>query len=352
MTSAVRARRTTPTVAVTGAAGRLGAAVVPRLIAAGVSVIGIDTHRRPLPGVSWRIADVRDPALASRLTGIDSVVHLATDRALAVPAADRRAVNVRGTEVLLDAAVAAGVRRAVLLTSAAVYGATAANRVPLDEDAALCVAGHEGLVGDWLGMEQAAERHAGDLHVTVLRPASLVGDVVDVLMPGMFEAVRLLAIRDGRCCWQFCHTDDLAEATVYAATGQVCGAVTVGCDGWLERADVERVSGLRSVVLPAGLAAATAQRLHRIGALNSPASDLDYLTHPWVVGSQRLHAAGWQPQWTNEDALRAHLAALGDSAGRGLLVVDRKDATRAAAGATLAIVGSLALARLRSRNRA
>jgi hypothetical protein len=68
-----------------------------------------------------------------------------------------------------------------------------------------------------------------------------------------------------------------------------------------------------------------------------------------------LRATGWAPRWTNEAALTEHLRLLGDRAGRSLVVVDRKDATRAAAGAaagagaTLAVIGSLALARARRK---
>jgi nucleoside-diphosphate-sugar epimerase len=359
--SSVRRRRSAPTIGVTGAAGPLGVALVERLAAsdAGVKVIGLDTDRRQVAGASWRVADVRDPVLASRLDGIDVLVHLATDRSTSTPSADRRAVNVRGTEVLLDAAVAAGVARVVLLTSAMVYGAHPGNAVPLDEDGEVIVEPVDGILGDWVEVERlAAQRSAAGgsvLEVTVVRPASLVGVVCDALLPGLFEAVRLLAIRDAPCHWQFCHTDDLLDALAAAALGEVRGAVTVGCDGWLTRADVESISGMRSVVLPLPVAFATAERLHRVGALSSPASDLQYLVHPWVVGSQQLRATGWEPSWTNDAALRDHLRTLGDRAGRSLVVVDRRDATRAAAGAaagagaTLALIGSLALARARAR---
>ena len=112
---------------------------------------------------AWRIADVRDPALASRLAGVDTLVHLATDRTATTPVEQRRAVNVRGTEILLDAAAAAGVRRVVLLTSAMVYGARPGNPVPLDEDAPVMDAGGaDGLVGEWIAMERAALARAAD----------------------------------------------------------------------------------------------------------------------------------------------------------------------------------------------
>ena len=337
----VRARRSAQHIAVTGGTTALGATVVDRL-------------RTQLRGSTVTEIDKPSP---DALAGVDTVIHLATDRAADTPAAARRAVNVHGTELLLDAAVAAGVRRVVLLTSAMVYGANAENDIPLDEDGPLLAAATVGLLGDWMAMEQAAGdrrgKGAAGLEIVSVRPASLVGLVSDSLLPGLFESVRLLAIRDGRCHWQFCHTDDLVAALVAAASGEVSDSVTVGCDGWIDRRQVESIAGMRSVVLPAAVAFATADRLHRIGVLASPSSDLEYLMHPWVIGAQRLRATGWTPAWTNQAALADHLTTLGDRVGRSLVVVDRKNATRAAAGAgaTLAVVGSLALARARSRRR-
>ncbi|HEX3900424.1 MAG TPA: NAD-dependent epimerase/dehydratase family protein [Mycobacteriales bacterium] len=337
----VRRRRSAGLLAVTGSATPLGSALVDmlRVGTAAAKVISID-------GPS-----------ATDLAGVDVVVHLATDRSAATPTSQRHALNVHGTEQLLDAAAAAGVRRVVLLTSAMVYGASPTNAVPIDEDAPLVSGSPTGLLGEWLAMERAAHDRegagAGTLEVVVVRPASLVGLVADSLLPGLFESIRLLAIRDGHCHWQLCHTDDLLTALVSAATGAVSGAVTVGCEGWMAQRQVESIADMRSVVLPSAVAFATADRLHRIGVLSSPSSDLHFLIDPWVVGSQRLRETGWTPAWTNQAALAEHLATLGERVGRGLIVVDRKNATRAAAGAgaTLAVVGSLALARARTRRR-
>ncbi len=328
------------------------------------AVIGLTGADTPLGGAFAELARGHpstptltrvDDVSAAALNGVDVVVHLAVDRSATTPSAQRHARNVDGTEALLDAAAAAGTGRVVLLTSAMVYGASATNPVPLDEDAPLLPGAPAGLLGEWLAMERAAAAcaAAGGPEVVSVRPASVVGVVADSLLPGLFEAVRLLAIRDGRCHWQLCHTDDLLSALMAAATGAVTGAVTVGCDGWMAQRQVEALADMRSVVLPGAVAFATAERLHRIGMLSSPSSDLQYLIDPWVVGAQRLRATGWQPAWTNQAALAAHLDTLGERVGSSFGLLDRKNATRAAAGAgaTLAVVGSLALARARNRRR-
>jgi len=344
-------------VAVTGAASGIGERLAARLAGSSAvrRVLAIDERRGQVTGVQWRVLDVRDPAVAERLAGVDVVVHLALDLGMATDPKARSAFNVRGTQTVLTAAAAAGVHRVVLCTSAMVYGALADNEVPLAEDAPLRATEEASLVGDLLEIERLGRRaphaHPG-LSVTVLRPAVVVGPGVDTVLTRHFEAPRLLVVAGSRPCWQFCHVDDLAAALEYAALGLVEGEVTVGCDGWLEQEEVEEITGIRRMELPAALALGTAARLHRLGLTPAPAGDLAYTMYPWVVSGSRLHEAGWRPAHTNEQALGELLEQVSGKhavAGRRL---GGKDAatTLGAAGATVALVGTAALVR-RARKR-
>ncbi len=352
-----RSRRTgQPVVAVTGAAHGIGLGLIRRLTANPKvrRVIAIDDHRGMADGVTWRILDVRDPIIADRLSGVDTVVHLAIDSSVGPEAAGRSALNVRGTQTVLTAAAAAGVHRVVLCTSAMVYGAYPDNPVPLDEDAPLRAQPDGSLVRDLLEIERLAERapksHPG-LSVTVVRPAMLVGPGVDTVLTRHFEAPRLLVVRDGAPRWQFCHVDDLISALELAATGQVTGVLTVGCEGYLDQAEVERLSGMRHIELPAALAFGTAERLHRLGLTPAPASDLSYVTYPWVVSAARLRAAGWRPEYDNVSALQALLEQVAGHHAVAARRLGRRDATIGAAGATVAVIGTAALVRRARRKR-
>lgn len=355
--SGVRPGRTRrPVIAVTGAASGLGEALTRRLAQRPDvgKVIGIDDRRGVVPGVTWRVLDVRDPALAGRLGKVDALVHLAVDTELEHNGTSRSERNVRGTQTAVTAAAASGVRRVVLCTSAMVYGALPENPVPLDEDAPLRAVPDGSLVGDLLEMERLArlapQTHPG-LEVTVVRPAALVGPGVDSLLTRHFEAPRLLVVRDSRPKWQFCHVDDLVSALEYAALGLVSGAVTVGCEGWMEQEDVELVSGLRRIELPQALAFGTAERLHRLGVIPAPASDLQYVVHPWVVPSTRLRAAGWHPTYDNPTALGVLLEQVAGHHAVGARRIGRRDATIGAAGAAVAVVGTAALVRRARKKR-
>jgi len=74
-------RSSQPVVAVTGAARGIGLALATRLSRNEDvrRVIAIDDRRGTLDGVTWRILDVRDPIIADRLSGVDTIVHLAVD---------------------------------------------------------------------------------------------------------------------------------------------------------------------------------------------------------------------------------------------------------------------------------
>ena len=123
----------------TGAAGSVGRRVGSRLAAAPdvdrvIAIDLVEPAELP-PGTSFAAADLATADLKPLLEGADTVVHLAF---AAGPDLDDDAVaraNIEGTQRLLDAAGAVGVRHIVLMSSATVYGAWPANPIPMTEDA-------------------------------------------------------------------------------------------------------------------------------------------------------------------------------------------------------------------------
>jgi nucleoside-diphosphate-sugar epimerase len=349
----VRQGRTAPAVAVTGAARGLGHALTAHLAGSErvSKVIAIDEHRGDVAGVTWRLADVRDPALATRLAGVDVLVHTDLDTSVDTDYRARRAYNVRAAQTVLTAAAAGRVGRVILVTSAMVYGARPDNPVPLAESAPLRADPDGSVAGDLLEIEHLARRsprvHPG-LSVTVVRPAALFDGSADSLTARHFDSARLLTVKGSSPRWQFCHVDDLVGALELAISAE---AFAVGCDGWLERDDVERISGLRRIELPASLTFGTAQRLHRMGITPAPVNDLQYMVYPWVVDCQTLREAGWRPAYDNATVLQAVMEARAAhrAAGRRL---PSKEVTIPAAGATVAVIGTAAVVRaVRSRKR-
>ncbi|GAA1982136.1 NAD-dependent epimerase/dehydratase family protein [Isoptericola halotolerans] len=109
------------TVLVTGASGLLGGAVARVLVERGDGVRTLQRRPSGVAGAEGVAGSVTDPAVVARaLDGVDAVVHLAAKVSLAGDPAEFEQVNVGGTQVLLDAAERAGVRRFVQVSSPSV----------------------------------------------------------------------------------------------------------------------------------------------------------------------------------------------------------------------------------------
>ena len=358
----VRTRRQAMTVAVTGAASPLGDQIVRALLARSTAggaigtVVGLDAERGPADGVHWRLVDLGSPDLAGSLRDVDALIHIAASTDLEADlhqsARVRRERAVRQIQTVVISAAATRVSRLVVVTSAMTYGASPDNAVPLPEDAPLEADPDEGQVGDLLAVEQilrtAAEVHPG-LAITVVRPAALVGPSVDTVITRHFEAPRLLTVKGGCPAWQFCHVEDLATALVATVELGLGPVVTVASPGWMTQAEVEVVSGMRRVELSESVALGTAHRLHRVGILPSPATDLVYAVYPWAVSSATLIAAGWQPAYDNVTCLGVLMDSIRGHHALAARRVDRKDAALGAASAAVALVGTAAMLRRHRR---
>lgn len=130
---------------VTGGAGFIGSHISRSLLELGHSVRVFDNfssgRRENLEGLDVEIleGDLRDAsAVARAVSGMEVIFHEAAF--VSVPESMEKPqecfdVNVTGTSILFEAARAAGVRRAVFATSAAVYGDS--EDYPLSEDTPL-----------------------------------------------------------------------------------------------------------------------------------------------------------------------------------------------------------------------
>lgn len=270
---------------------------------------------------------------------------------------EREAAVVAHTQRVLGAARAVGARHVVAIGSAVVHGAWAdrpvihdADPLPRTDDAA-----RDGLVGDLLAVEAVLDRSRRRRAplVTVLRPAPLVGPGVDTFVTRHFEAPRLLTVRGAVRQWQFLHVEDLADAARFAVEHRLAGVLTVGAGDVLEPAQVEAAAGMRRVELAAATAFGTAERLHRVGVLPAPASELAFVVYPWTVAADRLRVAGWEPRWSSEACLDVLLEGVqGRLAVAGRRVGTRDAAALGAAGAAVALIGTAAVwrqARVRRR---
>src|SRR5919109_3650810 len=113
---------------ITGGNGLLGRHLVSALEDRGdnvrvLALPGEDTGSLEARGVAVHRGDIRHrETLTAAMSGVDAVLHLAGMMGVWRPMEEYHAVNVAGTENVCRAALAAGVRRLVHMSSSSVYG--------------------------------------------------------------------------------------------------------------------------------------------------------------------------------------------------------------------------------------
>ncbi|MFI6107486.1 NAD-dependent epimerase/dehydratase family protein [Streptomyces sp. NPDC051310] len=293
------------TIAVTGASGFCGSHVATTAAARGADVLCVG--RRPGPvgrHVPWDAArEVPD------LSGADLVVHCAAAVGDPVPGspaeAAMHAVNVGGTERLLEAAVG---RPVVWVSSASVY-APGPDRSRVTEDHP--VRGHLNAYGRTKAAGEALALAAG---AVVLRPRAVYGAGDPHLVPRLLSRVRrgLLALPGPSVRLSLTAVENLTDACLQAA-GWPPGAYNIADPAPYDRDEairtVLRAHGVRArighIPLPVARAAAgTAHTLARLRPHTEPPLTryaVDQLAHSVVLDVSRAQARGWTPSRTIGD---------------------------------------------------
>jgi nucleoside-diphosphate-sugar epimerase len=303
--------------AITGGAGFLGLHLARRLVDAGHEVRTLDLaplHDAELErNVEELRGDVRDlTAVAGLVQGADVLVHAAAALPIQASRESIRSVNVGGTGVAFAAAADAGVGRAVLISSTAVYGVP--KHHPIAEDAPLVGVGHYG------ESKIDAEEVARDFgrrgqEVVIIRPKTFVGPerlgVFEILFDWIREGRGIPILGDGSNRYQLLAVEDLVEATVAAAEQDVAGETfNVGATEFgTVRSDLEGLiahagsdSRLRPVPARPAELALRALELARL----SPLAEWHYRTahrDSFVDVSKAQRLLGYAPRLSNEQAL-------------------------------------------------
>ena len=323
-------------VSISGGAGFLGLHLARRLVADGHDVRVLDLAPLDDPPLAGRVeelaGDIRVPADARRLVaGADVVVHAAAALPIQSSRDAIRSVNVQGTAEVLTAALESGVRRAVLISSTAVYGVP--EKHPIVEDDPLVGVG-------WYGESKIdAERLCADvaqrgLETVIVRPKTFIGPerlgVFEILFDWIREGRRIPILGSGANRYQLLAVEDLVDAVVRCFDAPVAGeAVNVGAGEFgTVREDLEALcahagsgSRLRSVPVKPTEIALRALELARL----SPLAEWHYKTayrDSFVSIDKARALLGWEPRLSNAETLCAtydwYLAHRGEMRGAGL----------------------------------
>jgi UDP-glucose 4-epimerase len=293
---------------ITGIAGGQGRLITRRL-AEHFRIAGVD--RQPWEGypptIRMHVVDLRKRKFEDvfRTERPDAVVHLAFVRHFRAEPRVRHEVNVLGTRRVLEYAIAYGVKRVVVLSSAYVYGALADNPFYVNEDYPLNVSRTYPEVRDLAEVDALASaflwRHP-EVVTSILRPVNTLGYYVNSAIGRYLRQRYVPTIMGFNPMTQFIHEEDVAEAVALALQSGTHGVFNVAGPGAVPLKVAIRETGGTAVPLPEPLARAIFSPLFRLGLYHTPPGAMDFLKYPCTIdGRQFAQATGFQPLFTLED---------------------------------------------------
>ena len=333
-------------VLVTGVGGELGGRLLARLgnHPGFDRVIGVDTVPprkqvlRRLGHAEFVRADIRNPLIAKVIADakVDTVVHAATTCHPAGPA--RRGVikevNVIGTMRLLAACQrSAWVRKLVVKSTAAVYGAGARSQAVFTEDSELIPTSSTGYAKDAVEMEgyvRGLARRRPDITVTTLRFANLIGPDVDTVLSRYFALPVVPTVFGYDARLQLLHASDGLGVLEMATSEDKPGVFNVASDGVLTLSQAIRRAGRVELPVPRAVMPSVAKMLRGAHVVDFSEDQVRLLNYGRAVDTTRLKDVfGYRPRWTTSAAFDDYVR------GRGLRPVVDGEQLAAAAGKVL-----------------
>jgi len=293
---------------ITGIAGGQGRLVARRLgdhfQIAGVDRIAWEGFP---PNIRMHVVDLRKRKFEDvfRTERPDAVVHLAFVRHFRTDPRVRHEVNVLGTKRLLEYAIAYGVKRVVVLSSAYVYGALPDNPYHMTEDYPLNVSRTYPEVRDLAEVDSLATTFLWrnpEVTTAILRPVNTLGYYVHSAIGRYLRQRYVPTIMGFNPMMQFIHEEDVAEAVALALQTGAHGVFNVAGPGAVPLKLAIHETGGTAVPLPEPLARAVIGRLFRVGLYPTPPGAMDFLKYPCTVdGSHFARATGFTPLFTLEE---------------------------------------------------
>jgi nucleoside-diphosphate-sugar epimerase len=220
---------------ITGGAGFIGSHIARALLIQGAEVRILDNFssgkRENLKGLDVEIieGDLRDASrVAEAVRGVEIIFHEAAF--VSVPESMEKPqecfdVNITGTSILFEAARKSGVKRAVIASSAAVYGDS--NAMPLVEDTPLKQLSpyavskrvdelYAELYSRSFGFEVAALRYF-NVYGPRQRPDSMYAAAVPIFIRRMLENKPITIFGDGGQSRDLINVRDVVQANLLAA---------------------------------------------------------------------------------------------------------------------------------------
>ncbi|HEX9236302.1 MAG TPA: epimerase, partial [Actinomycetota bacterium] len=183
-----------------------------------------------------------------------------------------------------------------------------------------------GYARDAVEVEQAARdfaRRRKDVGVTILRFANFMGSEIETPLTRYFSLPLVPTPMGFDPRIQFVHEDDAVEALYRATREDHPGIFNVAADGVLLLSQAVRLSGKPNVPIPLPMARPFAEAMRRLGFIDFPTDQLQFLVYGRVADNTRVKERfGLTPAYTTLEALQEFVTGQRD---RRLLTPERAE---------------------------
>ncbi|MFJ2659777.1 NAD-dependent epimerase/dehydratase family protein [Arthrobacter koreensis] len=332
-------------VAVLGATGNVGTAVLRRLQAAraerpdGLEIIGVarripEQRTGPYESVQWHSIDVASRAGTEELTevlrGVDAVIHLVWAIQPNRDEAELHRINVRGTQNMLAAAAEAGVRQVICASSVGAYSPAPKDRLTDESWPArgIATSHYSRHKGEQEELLDEFERRYPEIRVARLRPGlifqsdagSEIGRYfLGPLVPrSILNKLSLPIIPlPAEFSFQVVHADDMADAYWRVVDQRAEGAFNIASDPVVTPELLAGMLGARRIInVPVRVIRAI---VGLTWAAHLQATDPGWIDMaagaPLMDTTRAREVLGWQPTRTSLRAFQDVLDGLSEQAG-------------------------------------
>lgn len=215
-------------------------------------------------------------------------------------------LEVIGTLNLCSAAKAAGIKKFILCSTTAVYGASPKNPNYISESAPLAKNAEAHFIRDKVEAEKQVARlssEASQIQVTVLRFCLILGPRSQNYFTELFRRSVVPTILGYDPLMQFIHEQDALEALRIALYGDYPGAFNIVGRGVVPLSYALRLAGKIQLPLLSFMAYPAVQMLWNLQAASVPGRLLDFFKYLWVAdGDKALQVMHFESKLSSKEA--------------------------------------------------
>jgi len=278
------------------------------------AIVGVDLEEPPwhIDKLEFVRADIRSPLIARTLdaTRVDTLIHtnISSHPSRLGGRSQMKENNVIGTLQLLAVAQRARLlERVIMKSSTAIYGMGPKEPSIVGEEHDNRHAHLYGYGKDCAEAETYVRdfgRRRKDVDVVILRTQSLIGPTVHTNMTDYLSLPIIPTALGYDPRLQLVHEDDAVEAFSLATHAGARGIYNISGDGVVFLSKAVRMLGKLQVPMLYPVAKSAGAVLCRLGAVDFPADQLQFLVYGRVVDSSRARREfGFSPRYTTEEAI-------------------------------------------------